>query len=72
MQVTTNYEARRYDHVIREKPSMKEIEDRVLKVVAAYDKVTADKVNIPDYHSHVPYAFSELSGPMRQAGAPVQ
>ncbi|NP_001161321.1 acyl carrier protein, mitochondrial isoform 1 [Nasonia vitripennis] len=33
-QVTANYEARRYDHVIREKPSMKEIQDRVLKSLA--------------------------------------
>lgn len=28
------------------KPNMSEIRERVLKVVAAYDKVTADKVNI--------------------------
>ncbi|NP_001161323.1 acyl carrier protein, mitochondrial isoform 3 [Nasonia vitripennis] len=48
-QVTANYEARRYDHVIREKPSMKEIQDRVLKVVAAYDKVTADKLTVDSH-----------------------
>lgn len=29
-----------------EKPSVKQIEERVMKVVAAYDKITADKVVI--------------------------
>lgn len=42
-----NQEARRYSsHIIEEKPTLKEIQDRVLKVVAAYDKVTAEKVNM--------------------------
>uniref|UniRef100_A0ABD2WXV6 Acyl carrier protein n=1 Tax=Trichogramma kaykai TaxID=54128 RepID=A0ABD2WXV6_9HYME len=34
---------RSYSHTIEEKPTLKEVQDRVLKVVAAYDKVTADK-----------------------------
>ncbi|KAJ8679395.1 hypothetical protein QAD02_015182 [Eretmocerus hayati] len=43
------YEVRRYGHIIEEKPTLKEIEERVLKVVAAYDKVTADKLKLESH-----------------------
>lgn len=57
-----SYEARRYDHVIREKPSLKEIEGRVLKVVAAYDKVTSDKVNMLIFLMYLMF-FQSLTEP---------
>ena len=34
------------NYATAEKPSAKEIEERVLKVVAAYDKISADQVDI--------------------------
>ncbi|XP_058800304.1 acyl carrier protein, mitochondrial isoform X2 [Phymastichus coffea] len=44
-----NQESRRYGHTVEEKPSIKEIEERVLKVVAAYDKVTAEKLTVDSH-----------------------
>ncbi|XP_014225002.1 acyl carrier protein, mitochondrial isoform X2 [Trichogramma pretiosum] len=40
---------RSYSHTIEEKPTLKEVQDRVLKVVAAYDKVTADKLTLDSH-----------------------
>ena len=41
---------------------MKEIQDRVLKVVAAYDKVTSDKVNIHVFF-HASCIFQNITDP---------
>lgn len=39
-----------YSTTIEKPKSKKEIEERVIRVVAAYDKITADKVNILNFN----------------------
>lgn len=44
------WQVRFYVEVIKQKPTEEEIKERVLKVCASYDKVTADKVDEPAFY----------------------
>ncbi|KAB0794172.1 hypothetical protein PPYR_13792 [Photinus pyralis] len=52
--ISKQYQARFYSpQIIKSKPSVKEIEERVIKVCCAYDKVTADKrLSVPLVRSY--------------------
>ncbi|XP_031355303.1 acyl carrier protein, mitochondrial isoform X2 [Photinus pyralis] len=48
--ISKQYQARFYSpQIIKSKPSVKEIEERVIKVCCAYDKVTADKLSLESH-----------------------